>query len=66
VQLKEVRRLSPGDTVYWNDPDDGCCSKFITIRSIKVLEDEMVFIHGADRSDLECYAEELSAEQGEK
>ena len=26
-----------GDEVYWNDPDDGACSRYGTIKGVKFL-----------------------------
>ena len=59
MTLKEVKRLHPGDEVYWNDPDDGICSRVYTIASI-VVNGKVVSITDVDGSVLECFAEELS------
>ena len=57
--------LDNGDEVKWNDPDDGACSKTITIQTIvylgKLGEDDCIIrLTGKDGSTLECFAEELS------
>lgn len=55
--------LNPGDEVYWNDPDEGVCSKHITIRTVEyhgqVGDDCIIQLTGVDGSDLECFAHEL-------
>lgn len=72
MKLKDVLKLAPGDEVFWNDPDDGVCSRTLTIRMIAVLSadeedfdseldaDAIVLIDAADGSSLECFAHELS------
>lgn len=58
---KEAQSLHPGDEVFWNDPDDGKCSRTYHIRTIEVLaQSDIVIIHGYDGSSLECFASELS------
>ncbi len=57
--VKDVEQLHNGDEVFWNDPDDGACSRHITIQAIAV-SGEVVVITGKDGSDLECFAHELS------
>jgi len=57
--------LAPGDKVRWNDPDDGKCSRHLTIETITFCGqgdggDCMVKITGKDGSYLECFAKELS------
>jgi len=51
--------LQPGDEVTWNDPDDGACTRTLTIRSIEYRPD-MVQITDTDGGYLECFLEELS------
>ena len=51
--------------MFWNDPDEGECSRFIIIRRIefhgtKGDPDCVVRITGADGDSLECFAGELS------
>jgi hypothetical protein len=60
MKLKEVKQLHRGDEVYWNDPDNGLCSKVIQILTIRV-NGNVVQIIGMDAAYLECYAHELSA-----
>jgi hypothetical protein len=57
--------LRGGDEVYWNDPDDGQCSRFIVIRTVEYIGpkgdlDSIIRIVGADMDVLECFAGELS------
>jgi hypothetical protein len=56
---KEVKELHPGDEVFWNDPDEGTCSKNIIILEISTKGD-IVCITGDDGADLECFAHELN------
>lgn len=55
----ELKQLRNGDEVFWTDPDDGACSRHITIQTI-TINGEVVCITGKDGSYLECLAEELS------
>lgn len=65
----QIEKLKPGDRVFWNDPDDGACSREYKIKRIKYrLEpgerpcgDEIVSIEDEDGSCLECFASELDA-----
>jgi hypothetical protein len=56
---EQVAKLQPGDEVYWNDPDEGACSRVYKIRTIEVL-DEIVVIEEPSGAVLECFAKELS------
>ncbi len=55
---EEVERLQEGDQVYWNDPDEGACSRTYNISSIGMVG-QLVSIVDEDGSTLECYPEEL-------
>ncbi|MHC4121679.1 MAG: hypothetical protein ACYSWO_29755 [Planctomycetota bacterium] len=57
--LEGLASLQPGDEVYWDDPDNGTCSRTIVIADITV-NGEIVSITGQDGSELECFASELS------
>lgn len=35
----QVKKLRIGDAVYWNDPDDGACSRWVRIKDISVKGD---------------------------
>lgn len=59
MSIEEVKKLREGDTVYWNDPDDGACSRMITVQTVAVQLDT-VFITGKDGYKLVCLAEELT------
>jgi len=47
-----------GDEVFWNDPDNGICSKYIKILQIEYIG-EVVRIMDYDGNILECFLEEL-------
>ena len=59
MRIKDVRELNPGDEVFWNDPDDGDCSRMYTINRICISGD-IITITDVDGSDLECFAKELA------
>ena len=56
--ISEVKKLQNGDEVFWNDPDKGLFSRYITIQSVQV-KGEVVCIRGKDGDELECFAHEL-------
>lgn len=65
---KEAKELRPGMRVFWEDPDGGCCSKYLTIRSIEQPDadddddeddDYVVRITSVNGDELECLAQEL-------
>lgn len=60
MTLEQTKLLRPGDKVYWNDPDDGICSRMYFIMFVSVHEDGVVLITDINGSSLECFAEELS------
>lgn len=59
----EVFNLIPNDEVYWNDPDDGACSRIYKIMEINVIcqgdNDPVVKILDVSGDCIECYASEL-------
>lgn len=55
---KQVANLHSGDQVFWSDPDDGFCSKSLTIASIE-FNGNVVRIISQDGDSLECFANEL-------
>jgi len=59
MNLNEVENLKSGDKVYWNDPDDGLCSRWYDIETIEIVGD-IVSIVEPDGSHLSCFMEELS------
>jgi hypothetical protein len=59
MEIDDVRKLSPGDEVFWTDPDNGVCSRYLTIQSIEIHKDVIV-IQDTDGGGLECFADELS------
>lgn len=50
--------LQSGDSVYWNDPDEGACSRVLEIASIEVHGD-VVCITEPDGTYIETYCWEL-------
>jgi hypothetical protein len=59
MRIAQVKKLHPGDEVFWNDPDEGTCSRIYKIRLIEV-NGNVVTIEDVDGSVLECFARELS------
>ena len=58
---KQAKALQPGDQVYWSDPDEGTCSRLLTICSIDFKEDgNVVEIMEPNGRVVECYVRELS------
>jgi hypothetical protein len=61
MKIADVKKLQPGDEVFWNDPDDGKCSRHYTISKIEVRQTvQTVIIEDVDGDTLECFASELS------
>jgi hypothetical protein len=60
MTFEEALELHNGDEVYWNDPDEGLCSRYYTIQTITVRVDGLCVISDKQGTDLECWAEELS------
>lgn len=59
MTMREAKKLHTGDEVYWTDPDEGACSRYITIQTI-TFHGDVVRITGKDGCSLECFPEELS------
>lgn len=64
MTLEQAKKLHSGDEVFWNDPDNGACSRHYVINQIWFEEgdpgEEVVIIQEEDGSVLSCFAEELS------
>jgi len=60
MNLKQVKALKRGDRVFWNDPDNGECSRIYKIHTIRVVNPKMVRILENGASELECPPEELA------
>jgi hypothetical protein len=65
MSLAKIRGLQRGDSVYWNDPDEGTCSRILVIGTIEIYDEEdaenpVVMITEPDGSYVECFASELS------
>jgi hypothetical protein len=37
--LNEIKQLRAGDEVYWNDPDNDLCSRYLIVDSYEIFED---------------------------
>lgn len=59
MTLKEAKQLKAGDVVWWDDPDEGTCSRLYYIKAVAVNGD-IVSIEDRDGGFVECYARELS------
>jgi hypothetical protein len=59
MKLSEVKKLKQGDEVFWNDPDEGTCSRAMVIMEI-VVNGDIVEITDCSGNYLECLAKELS------
>lgn len=59
MTLDRVKKLKPGDTVHWDDPDEGICSGDFEIKSITIHADELVQIVATNGDFLQCRPEEL-------
>ena len=61
MTIKEIKNLRSGDEVFWTDPDEGECSRYIIIRTITIEEgSDILSIYGQDGDYLQCFAHELS------
>lgn len=61
MNIKDVLKLRKDDEVYWNDPDNGLCSKTLKILKIEVRKPlQTVIITDVNGDTLECFASELS------
>ena len=54
----EANSLHSGDQVKWVDPDNGECSRELTIHTIK-HHNEFMIIVDTDGEELHCYPDEL-------
>lgn len=59
MTIKQATNLKPGDKVYWNDPDDGLCSRELTIERIQ-FNCEVVVITDTYGDVHNVFANELS------
>ena len=60
MSITTARKLKSGDLVFWADPDDGICSRFLNIASIEFKSADTVHITEKNGSELECFLDELS------
>ena len=60
MKLSEVKKLHNGDEVYWHDPDEDRCSRYLSIRSITCYAGGVVVIEETSGAVVECFARELS------
>ena len=59
MRIRDIKQLHKGDEVFWNDPDEGACSRTLKIHSIEFFPPNLVRIMEVDGSVVECYAREL-------
>ena len=59
MTVADGQSLQPGSLVYWHDPDEGRCSRWLTVRTINVRDDGVTRITAVDNDELECYITEL-------
>jgi len=58
---QEASRLIPGREVFWNDPDGGACSRYLTIASIRLIdEDDVAQITTVEGDVLECFVSDFA------
>jgi len=38
MTMESAKELQEGNEVHWTDPDEGICSRYITIKSIEIEE----------------------------
>jgi len=59
MKISKAKELHNGDEVFWNDPDEGLCSRMLKIHSISFIPPNIFRIEEIDGSEVECYAREL-------
>jgi hypothetical protein len=59
MTIQQAIKLHPNDEVFWNDPDNGLCSRHYLIAEIDI-QDGIVRITEKDGSYLECSPRELT------
>ena len=59
MRMRRIKQLHSGDEVFWADPDNGTCSRNLTVCEIEIIGD-VVRILDTDGNSLECFARELS------
>lgn len=63
MTVERVMELCDGDSVYWNDPDGGICSRWYLLAQApqwQIGYDDIVMIVDVDGSSLQCCASELA------
>jgi len=60
MKIADIKNLKQNDKVFWNDPDAGACSRIYSIKTIQVVNPEMIRITDWDDSTLECLPKELA------
>jgi len=59
MRIQDIHKLSVGDSVWWDDPDNRICSRLYKIKSIDI-GGVIIFIEDENGDSLECEAHELS------
>lgn len=60
MRLQDAQKLDNGDTVFWNDPDGGKCSRTYVIDSLEWSGNEIIRIQNPEGDTLECPISQLS------
>ena len=53
------QQLKPGIRVFWQDPDNGACSRYVVIKHVE-FHGEIVRLQESDGAVIECFLNELS------
>jgi len=60
MKIQDIKKLKAGDKVWWSDPDElSDCSRIYDIKTIEVVNPEMVRIVDKSGDVLECLPKEL-------
>jgi hypothetical protein len=39
MEIDQLRKIRPGDTLYWRDPDGDACTRTLTVKSLTLADD---------------------------
>ena len=61
MTAEQIENLHTDDEVYWNDPDEGICSRFLHIQEIRWIDEEhdAVRINTKEGDCVEAFISEL-------
>ena len=60
MKIQDIKKLNRGDKVFWNDPDEGACSRIYDIKTVKIFNPNLVEIEDKNGDVLECPPSELA------